>query len=1321
MDRAVADGGEVPYRTEMEHAFGQDFGSVRAKVGASAALDEIGAMGAARGEEIAFASPSPDRGVVAHELAHVVQRRRAGSGNASTPLEDSGSTAEQEAEHVATRVAAGERAPQVTQSPTGAVARTIPSRSPPPPPQVTASQWIDHMLVLSPLRAEVAGHLVSARMPVVHPRLTWNGAAGLPLHVWGSVGNVSRLQLVVAPFDILARVDRMRELGDAKGKVTVGPFTYVQEVATIIAREIENAVGHSVQRLGPRLVAAYDASVDPSAGKPTPKDAATVPTAAIVVSHPLDRIVEDLIHQGSFATIRPRTPDDAEQAPDRVVPGKLRAITYRWAEDPALWNWIHTEPTDATAEEVAKQVLGSTARAYELRGTAPLFALPADHVKQIAPDRAAPAALKVSTTVNQPGFHDAAEELNHGVAETALARSKVGEEAALAQADHAGDGTVAATGDTDASALAARCHAQVHLIADSYPQLGAGPKLAAMAGRLAGRARRLQTMPAADYARFGKLFAQQSSVLYAVAGDLETIAAQARKLQHASGATTIDPTLAEVADLLLEAGASSDLPETARKQLELAHARHAAIPFDAMDAMLDDARARTMATDSLAENWGPGDSGATKPSSPMTGRQQWDDLRAREKQLSTDVLGARRAHDAGTEKADATRTLTERTRALQIEARLVAAETECSYMGDKLQEQEGIVATVAGQMSDLQNARNGLHALANAMAGIRIRWREKHAQLFALVESSAHTDTDPAAAIRHAIAELETELSQVGDDKTKAALQTALSELKDMAVARAIADIAIMIGLTIATGGLGSAAGGLARGLGMGRTASLLVNVATQSVAMATLRTMLYHDSFSSAFGSELLTNFAGLAALRGVAAGLSKLKLGKALAVLKEGGGAWKYVAHGAELTIEAVTQAGIQFAVAQAESLVRAGRTLNDEELKMLAIQGIGMFIGNAITHRLTSPAMDAIAAYAAKVGAPYRHAQVRKLAAEVAKSGDAEASKQLLREERALIAEELAILQQIARDPAERARFGEKTLATVTDQAHEHVGELTHLGVEHALQNGLAEITPGKAWEGSTNQVEPALADARAAGASVHHEQLGDGTRRHIVTAGTNRYTVYEHASGPAPNAFKSATDHARARLADLERQPGSGTQLPAKATDARLLEAAHAAADPDASPSRVLDELHNRLPSSQQKALEAFRQKAKDGPALKAIEGAATRQDLGQFLDEKQLTPAQREHLREQVRSTRAELARARLVELGVAGDGLVQSRVHQDASTLVSKLTSSGALDEAHVTDAIAKANVTEIVGDLGEAIARVQLQADAARVPGRSVLSTSRS
>src|SRR5262245_22749210 len=66
---------EVPHRALMESAFGEDFSGVRAYTGRKAALDTMGARGAAADETVVLASDSPAPGLVAHELAHVVQRR----------------------------------------------------------------------------------------------------------------------------------------------------------------------------------------------------------------------------------------------------------------------------------------------------------------------------------------------------------------------------------------------------------------------------------------------------------------------------------------------------------------------------------------------------------------------------------------------------------------------------------------------------------------------------------------------------------------------------------------------------------------------------------------------------------------------------------------------------------------------------------------------------------------------------------------------------------------------------------------------------------------------------------------------------------------------------------------------------------------------------------------------------------------------------------------------------------------------------------------------------------------------------------------------
>jgi hypothetical protein len=103
----------LPYRRDMEAAFGEDFSKLKVRVGDAGPLAAIGARAAATGDEVAFASATPDRRTVAHELAHVVQHRRHGPG--AEGISQPGDPSELEAEAVASAVDAGGPAPAIRQ------------------------------------------------------------------------------------------------------------------------------------------------------------------------------------------------------------------------------------------------------------------------------------------------------------------------------------------------------------------------------------------------------------------------------------------------------------------------------------------------------------------------------------------------------------------------------------------------------------------------------------------------------------------------------------------------------------------------------------------------------------------------------------------------------------------------------------------------------------------------------------------------------------------------------------------------------------------------------------------------------------------------------------------------------------------------------------------------------------------------------------------------------------------------------------------------------------------------------------------------------
>ncbi len=96
--------GPVPYRAGMERAFAVDLSAVRAYCGASALLTDSGARAAAWPETLVFANPHPPPSIVAHEIAHVLQYRRAASPSVDGVEE---STPRDEAEREAGRAASG--------------------------------------------------------------------------------------------------------------------------------------------------------------------------------------------------------------------------------------------------------------------------------------------------------------------------------------------------------------------------------------------------------------------------------------------------------------------------------------------------------------------------------------------------------------------------------------------------------------------------------------------------------------------------------------------------------------------------------------------------------------------------------------------------------------------------------------------------------------------------------------------------------------------------------------------------------------------------------------------------------------------------------------------------------------------------------------------------------------------------------------------------------------------------------------------------------------------------------------------------------------
>lgn len=132
-------------RSQMESAFGENFGDVRVHTGqrAEEVAGELDALAFTRGRDIYFKdgeyNPSTQEGreLLAHELTHVVQQR-GGSSSRGASVGPVGDTYEQEADAVAASVMRGERAHVEKRSASSDVQRQQAKAAQPQPQTITA-------------------------------------------------------------------------------------------------------------------------------------------------------------------------------------------------------------------------------------------------------------------------------------------------------------------------------------------------------------------------------------------------------------------------------------------------------------------------------------------------------------------------------------------------------------------------------------------------------------------------------------------------------------------------------------------------------------------------------------------------------------------------------------------------------------------------------------------------------------------------------------------------------------------------------------------------------------------------------------------------------------------------------------------------------------------------------------------------------------------------------------------------------------------------------------------------------------------------------
>lgn len=1121
---------------------GADVSDARLVTGDAAerAAESIDARAFTVGNRIFFgagATPSSDS-LLAHELTHVAQQR----GATMPSIDQLAFTSPGDAvEHEARDAEGG------TIAATGQVAIARDEQY-----MVTAdyiARWHDRIGAdvrtrLGDLGAGLVGRLAT-------PNVTWvSDAMPIIRRVQGGLGGdaVTTLRQLVAPQTLETLVDRGRQITRTSGDhITAGSDQWSIDVATAIAEQVVRNLGDALSRVSPRYLAARGAAQQRAWAQAHATDPGVQPqpaTSDIVPGHPVDRFVIDAACSGEAFNVdlvawRAANPAlaNATSAVHAVVV-TLERVSQAPETDPGnFWVWFHASMREATAEDVAQSIFGDTAQAFRFGvRTPPLFActadsiftLPAatrDRIIGMSPalqaerdrrDRADDARPHLIGFMGPRRFVDDPEGQPPTADPTAGLPGAASDQAALSSAQGAGTAMPARPG---AAPAATRSREQIlsqmgenkvilqrivamgqrFEVSESFGPAGGhiGPAIQTVIQRLDDRRTRLAAASEADVQPWDAHAREQSQILGAVVGGLTQANQLADQMERDAGgdghqlyrvdrATRLP--LTRVAGAYLSAAASSDLPDTARQQLDEAERQSQLYPTAMMELILQEVQAAIAGVHNRASY------GA-------------DEMRTREEQLRTQIADLRQAILA--------RSPDVRTRIQQILSDVQDLQTETSMVAnmDGLDEAWRQMGDLADSFGVWGEADRRLRALQAEAVTWKAGWTEIYRAWIAATRSSP---SNPAA--KRQVIDRFNEFRQRAAlaeflGRVQAAMRTAEQQAM---IARLIALLAIMV----VTAGAGSAVAGFvgAEGLGWGAVATGAAQVGTESLVFAGLNEAVLetHPTFQH-FSVEFGVNVIMFGALRGVSAALRGAHLGEFMLRDMRGFGAIEVGAQG--LSMGAMS-------VARARIAAELGGQPSPQDAQRIFLESAAEFIALSVLMRAGQPYLQRLQNASGRLGAMVREANAARtaLAARaqaVQTSRDARSVDELLQRDRESLQRDIDTLNELkttARDNPEILRAQGMTAEEIAALSAELGGGILRLQIAQLMQG--VENIGGEFYAAPRDRMPDLLARHQRLGAVVRvtGRDAQTGARQYrIEYAEGTRYTMFERApSTPAPGS-------------------------------------------------------------------------------------------------------------------------------------------------------------------------------------------------------------